>query len=90
MLEFDNLGQLGEVALHGEHTVDDNQFDSLLRQFLKHALQIVHVVVLIVQLLGKGQTASVDNRSVVTVVADHIIVLAEQCGNHALIHRETR
>ena len=54
-----------------------------------HALEILHVVMLIVQLLGKCQTTAIDDRSVVAIIANHIVVLAQQCGNHTLIDRET-
>ena len=61
MLQLNNLWQLGEVTLHREHAVDHNQLDSLLWQLREHTLQIFHVIVLVMQLLGKRKTTTVHN-----------------------------
>ena len=90
MLQLNDCGEIAKVTFHREDTIDHNQFHGFLRQFLQHALQILHVVVLIVKLLGKRKTAAVDNTCVVAVVTDNIIVFAKQCRNDALIDRETR
>ena len=89
MLQFYDFGQFTEVALHREDTVDDDEFDGFLWQFLEHTLKVLHVVVLVVELLGKGKSASVDNRCVVAIVADDVVVLTEQSGNNALVDAET-
>ena len=88
MLELDDLRQLGQVTLHGEHTVDDNQFDCLVGQRLEDALQVFHVVVLVVKLLGKRKTTAIDNGSMVAVVSDDLVVLTADDGEHTLVHRE--
>ena len=90
MLQLNDLRQFGEVALHREHAVDHDQFDGILRQCLEDTLQVFHVVVLIVQLLGERQTASVYDRSVVAVVTDDIVVLTTYHSEHTLIHGESR
>ena len=56
MLQLYNLRQFGEVTFHGEHAVNDDKLDGLIRQVLQHTLQVVHVIVLIVELLGKRKT----------------------------------
>ena len=89
MLQFDDFWQFGKVALHREDAIDHDEFDGFLRQFLEHTLEILHVVVLVVQLLGKGETASIDNRSMVAIVANHEVVLAQQSRDDALIYGET-
>jgi hypothetical protein len=89
MLKLDDFRQLGKVALHREHAIDNDELDSLMRQTLEHALEVFHVVVLVVELLSEGQTTSVNYRCVVAIVADYVIILAEQCGNNALIDAET-
>ena len=53
MLEFNDFGQLGQITFHREDAIDNDELDGLLGQFLKHALQVFHVVVLVVELSGK-------------------------------------
>ena len=89
MLQLHNLRQLCQITLHREYAIYYYQLDSLLRQLLKHTLQIVHIVVLIMQLTGKRKTTTVHNRSVVTIVTDNIVVLADNHCQHTLIYRET-
>ena len=89
MLQLNNLRQFGQVALHREYAIDNNQLDSLVRQLLQHALQISHIVVLIVQLTSKRQTATVHNTCVITIVADDIVVLTNNHCQNALIDRES-
>ena len=45
--------QICKIALHREHTIHHDELDGLIRQLLQHTLQILHVVVLIMELLGK-------------------------------------
>ena len=90
LLQRHYLRQLGQVALHGEHAIDDNELDGILRQLLQQPLQVFHVVVLVVQLASKSQTAPVNDGGMVTIVADDIVVLAQQCWDDALIDAESR
>ena len=90
VLQFNDLRQLGQVALHGEYTINDDQLDGLVRQLGQHALQVFHVVVLVVELRGKAQTASIDNARVVAVVTDDIVATAHDDGEHTLVDGETR
>ena len=60
VLQFDNLRQLCKIALHGEYAIDNNKLDGLVGQLLEYALQVFHVIMLVVQLLGKRKSASVD------------------------------
>ena len=76
MLKLDDFRQLGKVALHREHAIDNDELDGLMRQTLEHALEVFHVVVLVVELLSEGQTTSVNDRCVVAVIADHVVVHA--------------
>ena len=90
VLQLNDCRQIGQVALHREHAVDDNQLDCLLRQALQDALQVGHVVVLIMQLAGKRKTTAVDNTCMVAVVANDVVALAHYHSQHALINREAR
>ena len=85
VLELNDSWQISQVALHREHAIDHDQLDSILWQLLQYALQVGHVVVLVVQLTGKSQTTTINDRCVVAIVADHVVVLAKQCGDDTLI-----
>ena len=50
MLELNDFRQVSQIALHREHTVNNDELDSLLRELREHALQIFHIVVLVVEL----------------------------------------
>ena len=53
VLQLDNLGQACQIALHGEHSVDDDELHRIIGEFLEYALQVFHIVVLIFQLVGE-------------------------------------
>ena len=89
MLKLYNLRQISQVALHREHTVYNDKLDSLVWQILEHTLKIVHIVVLIVQLCGKRQTASVYDARMVAVVADDIVATSYHYRKNARVYKET-
>ncbi len=88
MLEFHNLRQLGQVSFHGEYAIHHDELDRVLGAALEAALQVLHVVVLVVQALGEGESAAVHDGGVVTVVADDEIVLREELGDDTAVHGE--
>ena len=88
VLELNDCWQISQVALHREHTVDDNELDSLLGQLLEHTLEVGHVVMLVVELTGKRETTAIDDTGVVAIVADDIVVLAYYHCQHTLIDGE--
>ena len=90
LFQADNLGQVSQVALHGEDTIYNNQFDSIGFALLQLLLQSLHVVVLVLQLGGKTQTSAIYNRSMVTVIADDVVTTSYQLGNHPLVNRKAR
>ena len=89
VLQLDNLWQVGQVALHREDAIDNDQLDSLMRQGLEYALKVLHIIVLIVQLGCKRKTAAVYDTGVVAVIADDIVIAAYHTSQHALVDRET-
>ena len=86
VLELNDSRQVSQVALHREHAINHNQLNSLLRQLLKHALQVGHIVVLVVQLTGESQTTSINDRCVVAIIADNVIVLTQQSRDNTLVY----
>lgn len=53
MLQSDDFRQVTDVAFHGEHTIDNDEFDRLGITLLQLFLQVFHVIVAILELLGK-------------------------------------
>ena len=90
VLQFNDLRQLGQVAFHREDTIDHDELDGLVRQLLQHALQIGHIVVLIVQLTSERQAAAIHDGGMITIIADDIVVLAHYHCQNTLVHGETR
>ena len=88
VLEFHDRRELAQVAFHGEDAVHDDEFDGVPGAAAEAALQVLHVVVLVVEGLGEGETAAVHDGSVVAVVADDVVVPGEKLGDDAGIHRE--
>ena len=88
VLELHNLRQLGQVSFHGEDAVHHDELHGILGAAFEAALQVLHVVVLVVQALGKTEPAAVHDGGVVTVVADDEVVLGEELGNDAAVHGE--
>ena len=89
MLELYDLRKLSEVAFHRENAVNDDELHCIIRQLLEDILKILHVVVLIFQLTCEGETTSINDRSVITVIADNIVLTTTYHCHHACIDRET-
>ena len=90
VLELHNLRQFGQVSFHGEHTVHHNELHGILGAAFEAALQVFHVVVLVVEALGEGQAAAVHDGGMVAVIANDEIVFGEQLGDDAAVHGEAR
>ena len=83
MLQLYDLGKISEVALHREHAVHNDELHSLVWQTLEDVLQVLHVVVLIVELTSKRESASVYDAGMVAVVTDNIVTTSHYNGKHA-------
>ena len=68
--------------------VHNDELHGLVGQCLEDVLQVLHVVVLVVQLLGKGESSSVNDTGVVAVVADDVVASSYHHGNDSGIDRE--
>src|SRR3712207_9529958 len=71
--------QIGQISFHRENTVDNNQFYRVGITFLELFFQIRHVVVLVFQLLGKGETPAVYNGSMVAIVRSEERRVGKEC-----------
>ena len=89
VLQFHNLGELGQVAFHGEYTINNYQLYGIIRQPLENLLQILHVIVLKLQLLCKTEAATVNDTCMVAIITDDIVFTSTDSGNDACINRET-
>ena len=89
LFELNDFGQIAEVTFHRENTIHNDEFHGILFTLLEFALQILHIVVLIAQLFCHRQTASVYDRSMVAIVANHIVVRTKECRNHTTVHRKS-
>ena len=88
VFQLDDGGQIGQITLHGEHSVYHDQLHGLAGKLLQQPLQVGHVVMLVPQLRGEGQAASVHDAGMVTVVTDDVVVAAHHHGQHALVDGE--
>ena len=80
--------QVGQVAFHAEDAVDHDQDPALAGDRLQEPFQVDHVVVLVLEGLGKGQTGAVKDAGVVLAVADDEVALARQRRDDAQVGLE--
>lgn len=59
-----------------------------MRKLLQDALQICHVVMLVMKLCGKAQTTAIHDRSMITVVADKVVTTTDDSGDDARVDGE--
>ena len=85
--QFDDFGQLGDVAFHRENAVDDDELVGVLLA-LENQLQVLHVVVAVFAHVGEGKAGAVDDRGVVGAVDDDGLIAAGQGAEDALVDHE--
>ena len=83
------LRQVRHVAFHGEHTVGDYQLHLVRLTLLQLRLKALHVVMLVLQVIGKRQPASLDNRRMVLLVQYDVILTSSQGRYHTKVHAES-
>ena len=74
MFEAYDFGQVGEVALHGEDTVDDDEFHHIGFASLQLSLEVDHVVVAEFELFGEGESSAVDDAGMVALIANDVVL----------------
>ena len=85
-----DLGQVGNVAAHGEHAVGHDQAARRLRHLLELLFKVCHIVVLVAQHLAVGQLAAVIEAGMVLTVHDDIVMQADNGADDAEIGLEAR
>ena len=88
MLQADDFGQVGQVAFHGKYAIHHDELDGVFTTTLELALEVFHVVVLILECRRERQTTAVHYRCMVAVVADDIVFAPCQASDHAGIDTE--
>ena len=71
----DNLIELGDVAVHREHAVGDDQPEALVLVLLKLLFEMFHVGMLVGVLHRLAQPHAVHDRGVHQPVGDHHVLL---------------
>ena len=85
VLQLNDGGEIAQVALHREDAVDHDEFHRIGSALLELLLQVVHVVVLEAQLFGHREATAVDDRGVVAVVAEDVVVRTEESGDDTAV-----
>ena len=87
--ELQQVGELGDRALHREDAVGDHQLDPAVARRGQLRFQVGEIGVLVDRGLALGdrlgQPDAVDDGGVVQLIADDDVVLAQQRGGHRLV-----
>ena len=84
--EIDDRRQVADVALHGEDPVDHDQRAAPIGNGpLEHRLQLVHPVVAERPKAGAGELAAVEDRGMVTGIADDRVARLEDGADRAQV-----
>ena len=65
--------QVGDIAVHGEHTVGSNKLDAAVFGLFQAALEILHIVILVAPALGFAQPYTIDNGGVIQFVRNNSV-----------------
>ena len=87
--QIHDVGQLAHVAFHREDTVGDDELDTVRLALLELCLERGHIVVLVLQGVGERETASLDDRGMVLLIPQDVVIPAGKGGNDAQINTET-
>lgn len=74
--EFNHFADVGNITLHGEHTVGNDEFHLVGVALLELLFERLHVVVLVFELLAERETAPFDNRSVILLIPENVVLAA--------------
>ena len=85
LADGDELGQIDDVAAHGEYAVDDDEDAFVLGNLREDAVQLIEVSVHEALHLAVAELAAVDDAGMVFLVHDYDVVSPDQRGNRAEI-----
>ena len=78
-----HFGQLSHIAFHTENAIGNYQLGGIQRTTLQHTLKVIHIIVAILQSVGEGKALALNDRGVVHLVKDDIVVASRNAGNNA-------
>ena len=78
LFQCNDFREFGKVTFHGEEAIDDNQFQGLSIASHELMLEVFHVVVFVMEELGKRETTPIHNGCVVAVITNNVVVSACQ------------
>ena len=87
--QIHDVGQLAHVAFHREDAVGDNELDTVRLALLELRFKRSHIVVLVLQGVGERETTSLNDRGMVLLIPQYIVIPAGKSGNDAQINTET-
>ena len=87
--QTDDLGQVGDVALHAEDAVHNDELHLVRLAFLELTFEGGHVIMLVFQFAGIGKADAFNDGGMVKLVPDDVILAACDAGDHSFVHLKT-
>ena len=88
--EADDLGQIADIAAHGEHAVCHDQRTGMIRHFLQAFLQMLHIAVTVPEHRRVRKLAAVVYARMVFLIHDDVVVFSADSGNNAKVGKKAR
>ena len=88
-LQANDFRQIRQITFHREYAVYNNELQSIRFAFLQLLLQRIHVIMLVFQLSSERETATVNDRSMITVIANNVVSTSDQLGNNSFVYCKT-
>ena len=85
-----DLGEIAQVTLHAEDTVDDDELDAIGVALLEATLESFHIIMLVAEALSGREADTLDDRSVIECIPDDIVFTAKEAGDDPEIDLEAR
>lgn len=85
-----DLGEIAQVTLHTEDTVDDDELDAVGVALLEATLESFHIIVLVAEALSGREADTLDDRSVIECIPDDIVFTAKEAGDDPEVDLEAR
>jgi len=83
-----DVGQVRDVAAHGEHAVRYDEAAGVVRDLLERVFQALHVAVFVAEHAGVAELAAVVDAGVVFPVAQNVVAVAGHGADDAQVRLE--